>query len=185
MPNTHQNQLSEFRIRYGFHSRKYCPSLCSKTVQIDAPPTFLPSPIHSRISPREPGHPGPDGPPVERPGGYWIRSFRCATERVSTTKGESLPLPGDGAAKSPGTGKRNLPKPFFFQFCRLDSGFQIRHISCELAKTMKKSFILLLLAGAVSAASAASLKINLGSSSAGDPDWISVCLLYTSPSPRD
>ena len=39
---------------------------------------------------------------------------------------------------------------------------------------MKKSFILLLLAGAVSAASAASLKINLGSSSAGDPDWISV-----------
>ncbi|MCD8063362.1 hypothetical protein, partial [Akkermansia sp.] len=39
---------------------------------------------------------------------------------------------------------------------------------------MKKSFILLLLAGAVSAASAASLKINLGSSSAGDSDWISV-----------
>ena len=101
MPNTHQNQLSEFGIRYGFHSWKYCPSLCSKTVQIDAPPIFLPSPIHSRISPRETGHPGPDGPPVERPGGYWIRSFRCATERVSTTKGGSLPFPGAGGANPP------------------------------------------------------------------------------------
>ena len=110
MPNTHQNQLSEFRIRYGFHSRKYCPSLCSKTVQIDAPPIFLPSPFHSRISPRETGHPGPDGPPVERPGGYWIRSFRCATERVSTTKGGSLPFPGAGTAKPPSI---NIP-PFPF-----------------------------------------------------------------------
>lgn len=45
---------------------------------------------------------------------------------------------------------------------------------------MKKSFILLLLAGAVSAASAASLKINLGSSSTGDSDWISVATQTTS-----
>lgn len=45
---------------------------------------------------------------------------------------------------------------------------------------MKKSFILLLLAGVVSAASAASLKINLGSSSAGESDWINVATKATS-----
>lgn len=45
---------------------------------------------------------------------------------------------------------------------------------------MKKTFILLILAGAVSAASAASLNINLGSSSAGDSDWISVATQTTS-----
>lgn len=45
---------------------------------------------------------------------------------------------------------------------------------------MKKSFILLLLAGAVSTASAASLKVNLGSSSPGDSDWINVATKTTS-----
>lgn len=45
---------------------------------------------------------------------------------------------------------------------------------------MKKTFILLILAGAVSTASAASLNINLGSSSAGDSDWINVATQTTS-----
>ncbi len=45
---------------------------------------------------------------------------------------------------------------------------------------MKKSFILLLLAGVVSAASGASLKVNLGASSPGDVDWINVATQATS-----
>ena len=64
-------------------------------------------------------------------------SFRCATERVSTTKGESLPLPGDGAAKSPGTGKRNLPKPFV----GLTSDYKSVHAYYLLFRKPQKQFV--------------------------------------------
>lgn len=109
MPNTHQNQLSEFGIRYGFHSRKYCPSLCSKTVQIDAPPIFLPSPFHSRISPRETGHPGPDGPPVERPGGYWHKKASAALQKEFQQRKE-------GAFRSQAPQPQNRPPSIFHRF---------------------------------------------------------------------
>ena len=60
-------------------------------------------------------------------------SFRYATERVSTTKGGSLPLPGDGAEICP-----NL---FSFNFVGLTSDYKSVHAYYLLFRKPQKQFV--------------------------------------------